>query len=150
MIYDKLSNVKNYKGISKNIDTALDFLENLDSKTFTIGKNEIYGSDVFVMYAEYTPLDHKDGFGETHEKYIDIQLVLSGKEYLRACPTSELKITKEYNPETDLKFFSLEDGINFPLEPGLFCMIMPGEYHGPKLRQPESSDVKKLVIKIKY
>ncbi|MGL1893247.1 MAG: YhcH/YjgK/YiaL family protein [Spirochaetaceae bacterium] len=148
MIYDKIENAKKYRGLSKNIDTAIDFLESLDSKTLSIGKNDIDGENVYVMYAEYAPIDHSVGFGETHEKYIDIQLVLSGKEYFRACPAVEPKVTKEYNPEKDVKLFTLVDGINFPLEPGVFAMVMPGEYHGPKLSQEEPSQVKKLVIKI--
>lgn len=148
MIYDKIENVKNYKGMSKNIDTALNFLESLDSQNLSIGKNVIDGDNVYVMCAEYTPLDLADGFGETHEKYIDIQLVLSGKEYFRACAKTEPKVTKEYNPEKDVKFYSVVDAINFPLVPGMFAMVMPGEYHCPKLSQEEPSEVKKLVIKI--
>ena len=71
MIYDKLSNVTHYKGISENLDIALTFLSDCDLNTLPLGKTAIKGNDVFinVMEANAGPLEERRF--EIHKNYLE-------------------------------------------------------------------------------
>lgn len=49
MIYDMLTNVEKYRGISKNLDTAIDFLVKTDLASLPLGQTEIDGDNVLPM-----------------------------------------------------------------------------------------------------
>ncbi len=53
MIIGKLRDLKRYKGISKNIDTAIDYVLNHDLLTLPKGKTEIDGKNVYVNRDTY-------------------------------------------------------------------------------------------------
>ena len=42
MIYDEIKNIERYRGISKNLDTAIDFLEKTDLNSLPLGKQRFW------------------------------------------------------------------------------------------------------------
>ena len=52
MIYDEIKNISRYRGISSNLDTAIDFLEKTDLKSLPLGKTEILDDKVFANVME--------------------------------------------------------------------------------------------------
>ena len=53
MIIGKLKNISRYKGISKNIDTAIDYILNNDLLALPKGKTIIDGDNVYVNRDTY-------------------------------------------------------------------------------------------------
>lgn len=49
MIYDNISNVSHYKGISKWLDKAIEFLEVTDLSALPLGRTAICGDRVFCQ-----------------------------------------------------------------------------------------------------
>lgn len=82
MIYDMLTNVEKYRGISKNLDTAIDFLVKTDLSALPLGRTEINGDNVFanVMEAQAKPVEELNF--EIHKKYMDIQIDIEGTEVI--------------------------------------------------------------------
>ena len=80
MIVAKLRDIKRYKGISKNIDTAIDFVLNNDLMALPKGKTEIDGKNVYVNRDTYVAIPLEECYFETPEHYLDLQIVLKGKE----------------------------------------------------------------------
>ena len=82
MIYDMLANVQKYRGISKNLDTAIDFLVKTDLSALPLGRTEIDGDNVFanVMEAQAKPVEELHF--EIHKKYMDIQIDIEGTELI--------------------------------------------------------------------
>lgn len=149
MIFDKIEHASDYKGISKNLDTALTYLKHINVNNLKPGKNEIDGNEVFVMLFEYETKDIRDAVYESHKNYFDIQLLLTGDEIFRATPFNNQVVTKDYDLDNDIELFELSKGNDFHLSNGSFVLAMPGELHAPGLLYKKRSKVKKLVIKIR-
>jgi YhcH/YjgK/YiaL family protein len=149
MIYDNIKNSLKYKGISPLLDKALEYIQNIDVSLLNTGKNVINGENLFVMMFDYTSIDESEAVYETHKKYIDIQLVLKGDEHIRCYPESAPKVLKPYDEKGDAELFSLSPGISLKLEPGVFALFMPEEYHAPKITVDDKSEVRKIVVKIR-
>ena len=52
MIYDQLANLTKYQGIHPNLTTVIEFLDQVDSDSLVMGRNDILGEDVFLMLQE--------------------------------------------------------------------------------------------------
>lgn len=149
MIVGKLKYLYRYKGISKNIDTAIDYVINNDLLSLPKGKTEIDGKNVFVNRDTYIAKPLKDCFYENHENYLDLQIVLKGKEGFGYTDISNpsIKVTTPYDSEKDVTKYSAENGVFFTLEEG-FALVYPEDVHLAKL-DIDGNVVEKAVIKIK-
>lgn len=150
MIFDKVENAGLYKGISKNIDKAIEVLMNEDFSSKDAGKHIVDGDNVFyiVMKPQTKPLDQC--FFESHEKYIDIQYVFNGQEYIGYAPTSDLAITEKYDAEKDAALYSIpKQYTNLLLSNGIFGFFFPKDGHMPLCCVKEPATVEKVVIKVK-
>lgn len=151
MITGKIKDLARYKGLSKNIDTAIDYVLNNDLLALAKGKYEIDGKEVFLNRDTYVAKEEKDCFFETHKNYIDLQIVLKGKEYFGYTDITDkgLVVTDEYNPEKDVcKYKTCADNkCLVVLEEG-FALVYPEDAHLPKLKINDEI-VEKVVIKIK-
>ena len=119
MIYDHISNIATYKGISHNIALGLDFLMQMKPDT-VVGTYQI-NQRLKVIVSEYeTKLENENGY-EAHRKNIDIQYLLSGEERIACLPIERLKETKAYSDEKDAAFYSAD--IN--LQPSYLSLLHP-------------------------
>ena len=87
---------------------------------------------------------------EYHRDYLDIQLVLLGREDVLYSTIDGREVVQEYNPETDCGFNRLPEGegMRFTLEVGNFAVFYPEEGHMPGLGDPDAN-VLKAVVKLK-
>lgn len=149
MIFDNLKNIGLYLGVNKNLDTAIKFLEKGD---FSFeGKFELDGTNVFMFKDEYTTKLPEDTAWESHDNYMDIQLVLQGEEVIGMTSREDSVTSVPYDGEKDLEFYTSDSGKEkFPvLTDGDFLVIFPHEVHCPKMMSKEQSPVKKMVVKVK-
>lgn len=149
MIYDKICNIENYLGLSKNIDNALLFIKNNDIKSIPKGKTVIDNENVFVNHFEYNTVEEsEDTLFENHIDYIDLHVVISGEEFMAVTSTERLNEVKKILSE-DSVIYSGNSDVKLPMTNELFLMVYPGEAHLPKLIYKNSCEVDKLVFKIK-
>lgn len=147
MIIDKIENTKLYTQIP---DYVCEFLKTL-SKDTPCGRYNLSDTD-YVNIEEYLTKTISDAKFETHDKYIDIQLLLSGKERIYLDSRDGLKEANPYNLEKDITFYT--DDINFSdyvtLDGTNFVMIYPHEAHAPQVSNDNiPHNVKKVVFKLK-
>ncbi len=84
---------------------------------------------------------------ECHDKYIDIQLCIKGKEKFGWKPRSDCKKQKgEYNAEKDVVFYNDAPDMYFDLTDNQFAIFFPKDVHAPMIGE---SEIKKMVIKVK-
>lgn len=145
MIYGKLSNISRYKGILKNLDTAIDFLAKADLNILQLGKTTVDGKKVFINRFDYetVPVNIIEG----HFDYIDIHIVLSGKEEIGVADVSDL-VETDNNPEEDFIGFKGEFTSRSTLNVGDFALVFPEDAHSPKLCSGAACAVKKAVVKV--
>ena len=143
MIIDKLENMKNYPVLKEALET-------LEKMGYDVAKGSHKISDTLVLNVnEYNSNENKDGAYEAHEKWIDLQMIISGEEYIRYAKRSAGIMKTEYNPDCDALFMTVENYDNLGLFTGNFAVFFPEDLHLPGLAVDKSMPIKKYVFKIK-
>ena len=145
-------NSKEFEAIKKSdplVEKAFDALEELLRTVPEVGRYDVAGDDAYIMVSEYetNPINEDRRF-ETHRDYIDIQLLLEGREVIGFAKRDDLEVTDEYRPDYEL-YGMIEDFDRVVLEKGKFTVIYPPEPHAPGLVLNVPERVKKVVIKVK-
>jgi biofilm protein TabA len=84
---------------------------------------------------------------ECHDKHIDIQLCINGKERIGWKSRQNCIQQKgEYNPEKDVAFYNDSPDMYFQLTNNQFAIFFPEDVHAPMIGD---GDIKKMVIKVK-
>jgi len=148
MIYDHISNIPLYKGLTPALDTALDFIAAAPA-TLAPGTT-LLDHGVKAIVSEYTTKQVNPKGYEAHRKYADIQFLLDGKEVLKCCPLPLLDPTTEYDEAADCRFYGEKagEGIDLRLGGGYFAVVFPEDAHIPQLAVEEPEAVKKVVMKV--
>ena len=85
MIYDVLDHVFWYRGISEQLDEALDILTHVDFESLEPGSYQVNDKEYYnVMQPDLHPW--KETAWECHREYIDIQYALEQGEKIAVCP----------------------------------------------------------------
>lgn len=132
MIYDTLENLPRYRGIHKNLDTAIDFLMQADLSALPVGRNEVDGNDVYVNVMDATYRTQEEARFEAHRDYADIQISLTGGEQIGWLPVAKIG---EWNPQEENPLFEgrYEPELMLPLEKGYFALLLPQDAHAPAI-----------------
>lgn len=146
MIVSDLNSAGRYAEADKKIAACIDRARTLNAQT-KCGRYDVC-QDVYVNVMEYEPKSAEDAVFETHELYADLQLILSGEEYMGYAALGDLSQKSEYDKEKDIAFWTGKAAL-LPLRAGEFAMFYPGEPHAPSLKK-SAGKVKKAVFKIRY
>ncbi len=84
---------------------------------------------------------------EFHDMYLDIQLLLSGEEWIGIGPHT-VELDRTDNPHPDLYFMDEPSTTYVGLQPGDFVAIAPGELHTPLCTLTEPGQLRKIVFKV--
>jgi YhcH/YjgK/YiaL family protein len=129
-------------------DKAFAFLKNTDLTQAALGKIEL-GDRLFAVVSEYSPSDREGASFEAHQKYIDIQYVISGNECMDVAPLEKITVTKPYNPENDASFGAISEFTELKASPDRFFIFFPDEAHRPGIKSGNGSvPVRKVVVKV--
>ena len=146
MILDVLENAPRYSVMSKRFSKAIEFLLRSDLKELPVGKYEIDGDRIYAMVSRGPGRRQEDSMLETHEKYIDIQLVLSGTDGMGWKPKSLCKQPAgEYDRKSDVQFFEDKPDAWLSTHSGAFAVFFPGDAHMPQI---SSGQLHKVVVKV--
>jgi YhcH/YjgK/YiaL family protein len=128
--------------------TVFKFLEETDLKTLDPGRIDL-SEDVFMAVGEYETKNREDVLFESHEKYIDLQYVISGEELIGLTNDHTIKITTPYSSVKDITFYEFDGGKLLPASPENYFIFFPEDIHQPGVTAKQKSRVKKLVFKVK-
>ena len=130
-------------------EAAFDFMKTVQPEMEN-KKYIIQGDRLFAIADSYHTKARDAGKLETHRKYVDIQMLVSGSETLEVFPKHELSVSEPHNSEKDAEFYHIpaEHGIKINLTPGRFAVFFPEDAHMPCIMTGNSPQpVKKIVIK---
>lgn len=146
MLKDNINNFAKYENLNKNIRTGLEYLFNSDFSKINDGKYNI-NEKMYVNIQSYQT--KSSAYYEAHRKYIDIQYIIDGEEYIGVTSLSDCTCIVDYDTEKDIEFL---DGKNnyIKLSKEEFMILYPTDAHKPSISidasQPQN--VRKAVIKI--
>lgn len=144
MVLDTLDNLEQYASLNPLFAKAVEYLKNTDLNALSVGKIQLQGSDLVVNVAETKPKTKEEAKMETHNKFIDIQIPLSGVEIMGYTPGNTLP-EAEYNEEKDITFFPGLADSYLEVRPGMFAIFFPQDGHAPGITE---TGVKKIIVKV--
>lgn len=149
MICGNIKITKDYSSINKNFEKAFEFLKNNNLMELSLGKHEIEGEKIFALVQEYITQREEEKKWESHEKYIDIQLIVEGQEVMGYVPISYLHIEDDLRPEQDMIFYKeTSKGSKIKFSNDEYAIFFPEDGHRPGCALDECSRVRKIVVKV--
>lgn len=147
MIIDTIKNAKKYFSIHPLLEKGFEFITQNDLANLVDGKSDISeGLKAIVSNAPGKTKEASTAKFECHNKNIDIQLCIKGKETIGWKPRENCVLPNgEYNTEKDVQFFNDAPDMFFELTDGQFAIFFPEDVHAPMIGEGE---IKKLVIKV--
>ena len=144
MITDSFDNLKQYKEIPPE---AIEFMA---LGGISCGKHILSGK-CFINIEEYETKHIQDARYESHRNYIDVQILLSGKEELYYTDIKNLTTDIPYSKEKDIEFYKDPvAGDKVVLDGTNFILLYPQDAHAPQVAlNNKPQNVKKAVIKIR-
>lgn len=146
MILDTLDNYHLYQSINERIAKGFEFLHNTDLDAIPSGKHDIDGDTIFALVQEYQTKPLAECKLESHKKYIDIQYVIRGEEFMGITTKNNQKIL-EVNEDKDYTFYEGSTSL-VRVSKGMFTIFFPDDLHQPCVQKELASEVKKVVIKV--
>ena len=154
MIRDQLKNWKQYH-FSPALTKAFTFLEQVNEST-PDGTWELDGKRIYAMVQSPAPSNTGPDRLEVHQKYIDIQFLISGPEILAHSPDDgSLSVHTPYKADCDAAMLHLPADRQVALlamNPGDFVIFFPHDAHFGALQFPGENEalkpIKKVVIKV--
>lgn len=147
MIHDSLKNTRAIENLHPLFKEALAFITQTDFSKLEDGKHLIGGEDLFVAISTIEGKKKEKAALETHNKYIDIQMPLSGIETIGWKAGNKLQeITQPYNEEKDITFFQDQPTSYTTIQPGEFAIYFPEDGHAPGIGE---GMIRKVVVKVK-
>jgi biofilm protein TabA len=148
MFFSNITIAKKYNYLEEKFLAAYKWLEETDLGALSVGSYPILGDQVVANIQEYTTIKPEEGSFETHEKFFDIQYVVSGKEQFGFCKRDGL-VVKERIEENDLIFYE-EPALSGTvlLQEGDLIVVAPEDAHKPRCQAEGAEQVKKVVVKV--
>ena len=149
MIFDTLANIEKYKGISENLDQAIDFIRKTDFEKSAQGKTDICDAFYYTKATVQTG-DIADAPFEAHKKYIDIFIPLSGREIVKTAEIGKLTVTYEYQDTDDYCLLEGPAQTNVINTPDTFTILFPQDAHNSAGGvDREVIEFEKIVVKVR-
>jgi YhcH/YjgK/YiaL family protein len=144
MILDSLDNLEIYASLNPLFGKAIEYLKSTDLNALEVGKVKLQGDDLVVNISEVEPKEKEDAKLETHIKYIDIQIPLSGDEIMGYTAKNDLP-DAEYDAEKDVTFYEGLADSYVNVKKGMFTIFFPQDGHAPAITKV---GLKKIIVKI--
>lgn len=151
MIIDSIKNASKYYCVHPSFEATFKALEEIDESTEK-GRITVDGDNIFINLSDYTNKPVEDCAYESHRKYIDIQYVVTGREFIDLCDINTLEAYDDRLETDDIAFFKSGNAFSrADLTEGMFVVIFPDEAHRPCVA-PDNKGVmvRKAVAKIIY
>lgn len=130
-------------------NAAFRFLTELDKDNLVYGRTDL-SEHVYANIAAYETRPEQECMAEAHQRYIDIQYILSGQEYMAVTRDKTLALTTPYNEKDDYMFFAFQPKCYIRADSTRFFIFFPEDIHKPCVQMDRPEKVVKVVVKLQY
>lgn len=152
MIVDNLYTAMcDYGNMDCRLAKALEWLRGNDLKSIAPDQVIVVdGNRVKAQIQAYSTIPAEQGMFETHRSFIDIQIVVEGREIIEWAPLAKLgKVKVPYDFDRDLVFFeNPAQSTSVYLEEGDYAVFFPSDGHKPRIMISAPAPVRKIVVKV--
>jgi biofilm protein TabA len=149
MIISDLKDFKRYCSKNDRMQRAFKFLQETNLENLEVGKHLIDGENIFALVQSYTTKEPSLCRFESHERYIDIQFIVSGTEKMSWTPIDKLILAENDLEKSDKALYKDSSmGNEFIINEGQFVVFYPEDGHKACIKVEEQCLVKKIVLKV--
>ncbi|MBR6163341.1 YhcH/YjgK/YiaL family protein [bacterium] len=146
MIVDNLENAHFYYELNPRFKEVFEFVKAHNLSDFEAGSYKIDGDTLYVNINEYETKEEQKL--EAHRKYIDIQIMLEGSEFMGYTNIKNTTSSIPYDEGKDVVFLKGEVDKVLATTQNFF-IFFPQDAHKPSLCASHPDKVKKAVFKVK-
>jgi YhcH/YjgK/YiaL family protein len=150
MILDSIDHCKRYTGTGPLFEKAFDHILKTDFTKLPLGKYNIEGDDLFVILMEYETKSPSDCVMENHKKYVDIQFMVRGEEFIGITTYNGQVPTTPYDETKEAAFYQKDYQSLIRLQQNHFAVFFPHDLHMPCIKIENTEIVRKAVYKLRY
>ena len=147
MIYDTLEHAELYVATHRLLEEALRFLTTDDLPRLEAGRHEVAGG-AYASVQAYTTSPFEQGSFESHRRYVDVQYLIAGEEWIYVAAPDALHTTQGYDQQSDCTLYRGTPETRVLMRPGCFLLLFPHDAHMPCVTVERPAAVKKVVVKL--
>ncbi len=149
MIVDTIRNLREYFPLIPELREVADFLECAGTEKLSPGHYDIEGSAGKAAILEYRPEDKKRPRFETHDRCMEVQFMLRGRELHYHALREKLEPIGGYEEERDRTLYACPpEHTAVLMEKGSFAVYFPEDGHLTAVRVPGETLCRRLVVKL--
>ena len=147
MIISNLQNSERIEQLHPLFKKVFDYIKSHDFLHTECGRIDIDGDNLFINNVNPTCISAEKQVLEMHRDYIDVQILLEGKERIgwKAIEDLENEI-QPYDKTQDCALYADRPTLFVDLIPGQFAIFFPEDPHAPIIGEGK---IRKLIAKIK-
>lgn len=147
MIVSNLQNSERIESLHPLFKQLFDYVKTHDLLHTECGRIELAGDDLFINNVNPTCVSASDQVLEVHRDYIDVHILLEGKERIGWKAIEDVTDLKQaYQKEGDCALYSDTPTSFVDLLPGQFLIVFPEDPHAPVIGEGK---IRKLIAKVK-
>lgn len=135
--------------LRQRVEFALNYLQNLQTVEAD-AEEHVVNDDFFYFVKSYGEKAKEDFKLESHKKYIDIQIMVSGSGTLDIVDISRLTIKEDYDFDKDVMYWNIPDRMaHITLRAGDYTILYPENAHRSLRLIEEGTSSLKIVGKVR-
>ncbi len=147
MIVSNLQNSERIESLHPLFKQLFDYVKTHDLLHTECGRIELAGDDLFINNVNPTCVSASDQVLEVHRDYIDVHILLEGKERIGWKALEDVTDLKQaYQKEGDCALYSDTPTSFVDLLPGQFLIVFPEDPHAPVIGEGK---IRKLIGKVR-
>ena len=147
MIVSNLQNSERIESLHPLFKQLFDYVKTHDLLHTECGRIELAGDDLFINNVNPTCVSASDQVLEVHRDYIDVHILLEGKERIGWKALEDVTDLKQaYQKEGDYALYSDTPTSFVDLLPGQFLIVFPEDPHAPVIGEGK---IRKLIGKVR-
>ncbi len=147
MIYGRLSDAGQYRGIHPRLDRALSLLREDYLAGIGTERRCIESDSLFVTRFDVTTSQDESRSFEYHRRYLDIFTLVRGTERVDIAGSAGLRVLEQ---REDYWGCAGQPDQSVILTPGRFLVLFPGDAHRPGMAAAEPDSISRIVFKILF
>jgi YhcH/YjgK/YiaL family protein len=148
MILGNLQDSARYDALHPLFREVFEYIKTHDLLHMETGRIELRGDDLFINNIEPTTKSKAEQPLEVHETYLDIHVLLEGKERIGWIPASLCRKPQgTFDKENDFILYDDEPTSYVDLLPGQFAIVYPEDAHAPMIG--DGGTIRKLIVKVR-